>query len=148
MCYAITFLSCQLFTLNPFYIFMFFITLSPRIRHGMGPNHLAADVRGVAAGCQGSGVWPVCHCQLVDGLYAHTCLHSHGRQVRPVCALPAFHGGVCPLFAVQCRVHPRDSQTLAGGNRKLFQDRTHVHHQAGNISTFTLKFLVFQMMKL
>lgn len=112
----------------------------------MGPNHLAADVRGVAAGCQGGGFWSVCHCQLADGLRAHTCLHTPGGQVRPVCALPVFYGGVCPLFAVQCRVHPRDSQTLAGGNRELFQDRTYIHYQAGSIRTITLKFMVFQMM--
>lgn len=124
----------------------FVITLSPRIRHGMGPNHLAADVRGVAAGCQGRGFRSVCHCQLVDSLYAHARLHPSGGQVRPVRALPDLHGGVCPLPAVQCCVHPRDSQSLTGGNRELFQDRTHIHYQAGSIRTVTLKLIVFQMM--
>lgn len=96
----------------------------------MGPNHVVADVRGVTAGCQGRGFWPVCDCQLVDGLHAHTCLHTPGGQVRPVRALPVFHSGVCDLSAVHSSVHPRDSRPLAGGNRKLFQDRTHVHHQS------------------
>lgn len=95
----------------------------------MGPDHMAADVRGVAAGCPGRGFRTVCGCQLVDSLRAHTHLHTPGGQVRSVRALPVFHGGVCVLSAVQCRVHPRDSQPLTGGNRELFQDRTYVHHQ-------------------
>lgn len=103
--------------------------LSPRIRHGMGPNHVVADVRGVATGCQGRGLGTVRDCQLVDGLHAHAHLHTHGGQVRPVRALPVFHGCVCALSAVQRGVHPRDSRPLPGRNRELFQDRTYVHHQ-------------------
>lgn len=95
----------------------------------MGPNHMAADVRSVASGCQGRGFGSVRDCQLVDGLRAHTRLHTPGGQVRPVRALPVFYGGVCALFAVQRCVHPRDSRPLTGGNRELFQDRTYIHHQ-------------------
>ena len=93
---------------------------------------MVADVRGVATGCQGRGFRSVCDCQLVDSLHAHTCLHTPGGQLRPVPALPVFHSGVCVLSAVHGSVHPRDSQPLAGGNRKLFQDRTHVHNQSGS----------------
>lgn len=95
----------------------------------MGPNHVVADVRGVAAGCQGRGFGPVCDCQLVDGLRAHSRLHAPGGQLRPVRALPVFHGGVRVLSAVQRRVHPRDPWPLAGGNRELFQDRSYVQHR-------------------
>lgn len=121
----------------------FVMTMSPRIRHGMGPNHMAADVRGVASGCQGRGLRSVCHCQLADGLHAHICLHVPGGQLRPVCALPVFYNSVCRLSAVQRRVHPRDSQPHAGGNRELFQDRTYVYYQAESIYfTVTLKLMV------
>lgn len=95
----------------------------------MGPNHMVADVRGVAAGCQGCGFGPVCGCQLVYRLHAHARLHTYGGQDRPVGALPVFYGGVCVVSAVQRRVYPRDPRPLAGGNRELFQDRTNVHHQ-------------------
>lgn len=86
----------------------------------MGPNHMVADVRGVASGCQGRGFGSVCHCELAHGVHAHTHLHTPGGQVRPVRALPVFYGGVRALSAVQRRVHPRDSQPLTGGNRELF----------------------------
>ena len=96
----------------------------------MGPNHMAADVRGASIGCQGQGLGSVRHCQLVDGLCAHTRLHSPGGQLRPVRTLPDFHCGVRLLPALQRRVHPRDSRPLTGGNRELFQDRTHVYNHA------------------
>lgn len=95
----------------------------------MGPDHLVADVRGAAAGCQGCGLRSVCDCQLVDGLHAHERLHHPGEPVRPVRALPVVYGGVRALSAVQRRVHPRDTRPLTGGDRELFQDRTRVHHQ-------------------
>lgn len=91
---------------------------------------MVVDVRGVAIGCQGRCFRLVCDCQLVDGLHAHSCLLTPGGQLWPVRALPVFHSGLCVLSAVHGSVHPRDSQPLAGGNRKLFQDRTHVYHQS------------------
>ena len=99
----------------------------------MGPDHVVADVRGAAAGCQGRGLRSVCDSQLADGLRAHASLHAHGGQARPVRALPVVHGGVCALSAVQRRVHPRDTRPLAGGDRELFQDRTYVHDQKESI---------------
>lgn len=99
----------------------------------MGPNHMVADVRGVAAGCQGRGFGPVRDCQLVDGLHAHSRLHTPGGQLRPVRALPVFHGGVRALSAVQRRVHPGDPRSLTGGNRELFQDGTYVHHRPESV---------------
>lgn len=107
--------------------------MSPRICNGMGPNYMAADVRGAAAGCQGCGIWSVCHSQLADGLYAHPRLHTPCGHVRPVRALPVIHSGVCRLPAVQRRLSPRDSRPLAGGDRELFQDWPDVHHQTERI---------------
>lgn len=75
----------------------------------MGPDHVAADVRGAAAGRQGRGLGFVRCRQLVDGLRAHAHLHTPGGQVRPLGALPVLHRGVRPLSAVQRRLHPRDS---------------------------------------
>lgn len=75
----------------------------------------------------------MCDSQLVDGLHAHSRLHTPGGQVRPVRALPVFHGGVCALSAVQRGVHPRDTRPLTGGDRELFQDRTFVHNQSESL---------------
>lgn len=95
----------------------------------MGPDHLAADVRGVAAGCQGRGLGPVRNRQLADGVHDHARLHAAHGQIRPVGALLMLHGGVCDLHALQRLVHPGDSRPFPGRNRELFQDRTHFHHQ-------------------
>lgn len=94
----------------------------------MGPNNVAADVRGVAAGCQGRGFGSVRNCQLADGLHDHTRLHTPDGHIRPVGALPVLYGGVCDLPALQRPVHPRDPWPLTGGNRELFQDWTHIYH--------------------
>ncbi len=99
----------------------------------MGPNHMVADVRGVATGCQGCGFGSVRDYQLVNGLHAHTRLHAPDGQVWPVCALPVFYGRVCVLSAVHRRVRPRDTRPLTGGNRELFQDRTYIYHQPKSI---------------
>lgn len=99
----------------------------------MGPNHVAAHVRGVAAGCQGRGLGSVCDSQLADGLCAHAGLHAPGGQVRPVPALPVLHGGVCALPAVQRRVRAGDSRPLAGRDRELFQDGPNVHHRQESV---------------
>lgn len=80
---------------------------------------MAADVRGAASGHEGRGFRPVRHRQLVNSLWSHSRLHSPGGQLRPVCAIPDLHRGVCPLHIVQRRLHPRDSQPLTGGNRDL-----------------------------
>lgn len=72
----------------------------------MGPDHMAADVRGAAAGCQGRCLWSVCSCQLVDSLPAHVRLHPPGGQVRPVRALPVVYDRVRALSALQRPVHP------------------------------------------
>lgn len=95
----------------------------------MGPNYLAADVRSVAAGCQGRGLGPVRNRQLADGVHDHTRLHAPHGQIRPVGALPVFHGGVRDLHTLQRLVHPGDSRPLPGRNRELLQDWTHVHDQ-------------------
>lgn len=94
----------------------------------MGPDHMAADVRGAPAGGQGEGLGTVCDRQLADGLRPHPRLHSPGGQLRPVRPVPDVHRGVRPLLALQRRVRPRDRRTLTGGDRELFQDRTHIHH--------------------
>lgn len=96
----------------------------------MGPNHVAADVRGIATGCQGRGLRSVRNCQLVDSLPAHIHLHALGGQLWPVRTLPLVYDCVRALFALQRHMHPRDSWSLAGGDRELFSDRAHLHHQA------------------
>lgn len=86
----------------------------------MGPHHVAADVRGVAAGRQGRGLGSVRRRQLGDCFPAHLRLHAPGGRVRPVRALPVVHDRVRALFALQRPVHPRDSRPIAGGDRELF----------------------------
>lgn len=87
----------------------------------MGPDHVAAHVRGVATGCQGRGLGPVRHRQLVDGLRAHGRLHSPGGQLRPLRAVFYFHGGMRGVSALHRLVRPRDPGPISGGNRELFQ---------------------------
>lgn len=106
---------------------------SPRLRHGLGADYVVANVRGVAAGCQGRGLWSVRDGQLVDGLHADAHLHAPGAQRGPVRALPVLHRGDRAVPALHRRLHPRDTRTLAGGDRELLQDGTHVHHQAESL---------------
>lgn len=82
----------------------------------MGPDHLAADVRGVASGCQGRGLGPVRNRQLADGVHGNARLLVPHGQIRPVGALPVFHGGVCDLHSLQRLVHPGDARPFPGGN--------------------------------
>ena len=79
----------------------------------MGPDHMVANVGGIAAGNQGRGFRSVCGRQLVDGLRPHAGLRSPGGGPQPVRALPVFHRGVCVLPAVHRRVCPRDSRSIA-----------------------------------
>lgn len=95
----------------------------------MGPDHLAVDVRGVAAGCQGRCLGPVRNRQLANGVHDHARLHAPRGQIWPVGALPVLHGGVCDLHALQRLVHPGNSRPLPGRNRELLQDRAHFYHQ-------------------
>lgn len=94
---------------------------------------MVTNVRGVAAGCPGSGFGPVCNGQLVDRLHAHTRLQTPSGPEVTVRVVPVLHRGVCFLPAVQCRGHPRDSWSLAGGNRELLQDGPHLHHQTQSV---------------
>ena len=60
---------------------------------------MASDGGGVAARGQGRGFGSVRGGQLADCLCCNACLHVPSRHIQPVHTLPVLHCGVCALSA-------------------------------------------------